>query len=43
MATIGRAKDIAETGNFRTGGFLAWAMWLFMHLIYLVGIWQIQA
>jgi NADH dehydrogenase len=37
MATIGRAKAIAETGRFRTGGFLAWAMWLFIHIVYLVG------
>lgn len=35
MATIGRAKAVAETGGLRLTGFLAWLAWLFIHILYL--------
>lgn len=37
MATIGRAAAIAQIGKLHLSGFLAWLMWLFVHLMYLVG------
>ena len=35
MATIGRAKAVAESGGIRFSGFLAWLAWLFIHILYL--------
>ncbi len=35
MATIGRAKAVAETKGFRFSGFIAWMAWLFIHILYL--------
>ncbi len=35
MATIGRAKAVAETGGLRLSGLLAWLAWLFIHILYL--------
>jgi NADH dehydrogenase len=35
MATIGRARAVAETGGFRFSGFPAWLAWLFIHILYL--------
>jgi NADH dehydrogenase len=35
MATIGRAKAVAETGGIRISGLLAWLAWLFIHILYL--------
>jgi NADH:ubiquinone reductase (H+-translocating) len=37
MATIGRAAAVAQIGKLHVSGFLAWLMWLFVHLMYLVG------
>jgi NADH:ubiquinone reductase (H+-translocating) len=37
MATIGRAAAVAEIGKLHFGGFLAWMLWLVVHLMYLVG------
>jgi NADH dehydrogenase len=37
MATIGRGAAIADLGRFHFSGFIAWMMWLFVHLMYLVG------
>lgn len=37
MATIGRSAAVAEIGNIRFSGFMAWLAWLFVHLIFLVG------
>lgn len=37
MATIGRNKAVADIGNFHVGGFIAWVMWLFIHVLFLVG------
>ena len=37
MATIGRKAAVAEIGALKLRGFLAWAMWLFIHILFLVG------
>ena len=37
MATIGRAAAVADVGKLHLSGFPAWLMWLFVHLMYLVG------
>jgi NADH dehydrogenase len=37
MATIGRSRAILEMRRFRCAGFLAWALWLVVHIFYLVG------
>jgi NADH dehydrogenase len=36
MATIGRHKAVAQVGRLHFGGWIAWLMWLFIHLMYLV-------
>jgi NADH dehydrogenase len=36
LATIGRAKAVADIGPFRFSGYLAWMTWLFIHLLYIV-------
>jgi len=36
MATIGRSKAVAQVGWFGFSGYIAWAMWLFIHLMGLV-------
>ena len=36
MATIGRAAAVADLGWIRFSGYLAWLVWLFIHLMYLV-------
>jgi NADH dehydrogenase len=38
MATIGRNKAIADLRFARFGGFLAWLSWLFVHLMFLIGL-----
>jgi NADH:ubiquinone reductase (H+-translocating) len=35
MATIGRGRAVVENGRFKISGFLAWLMWLFVHILYL--------
>jgi NADH dehydrogenase len=37
MATIGRAKAIFQAGNIKLSGFIAWIMWAFIHIMYLIG------
>lgn len=37
MATIGRSAAVAFTGPFHLTGFVAWAAWLFVHLVFLIG------
>jgi len=37
LATIGRSKAIAEIGPARIAGFPAWALWLGVHVFYLIG------
>src|SRR5262249_59322142 len=36
MATIGRSRAVAEVGRWRFDGWVAWAAWLFMHILYLI-------
>jgi NADH dehydrogenase len=36
MAIIGRASAVAHVGRFQFAGFIAWLMWLFVHLMHLV-------
>ena len=38
MATIGRSRAVAKIGHFEFSGFPAWLAWLFIHLIFLVGL-----
>ena len=35
MATIGRAKAVAEAGGLKMSGLIAWLAWLFIHILYL--------
>ncbi|MGZ3332528.1 MAG: NAD(P)/FAD-dependent oxidoreductase [Gemmatimonadaceae bacterium] len=37
LATIGRSRAIADFGRVRFTGRLAWYLWLFVHIMYLVG------
>ena len=37
MATISRFRAVAKIGRIELTGFLAWVMWLFIHILYLVG------
>ncbi len=37
MATIGRNKAVADIKKFKFGGFFAWFIWMFVHLMALVG------
>jgi len=36
MATIGRAKAVADVNGRRFAGFFAWLLWLFIHVLFLV-------
>jgi NADH dehydrogenase len=38
LATIGRAKAVAEIKGLQLSGFIAWFTWLFVHLFYLIGL-----
>ena len=37
LATIGRARAVADLHPIRVSGALAWLIWLFVHLWYLIG------
>ncbi len=37
MATIGRNKAVVDLKNFKFAGFFAWFIWMFIHLMALVG------
>jgi NADH:ubiquinone reductase (H+-translocating) len=37
MATISRLHAVAEIGRFKFEGFIAWMLWLVLHLFYIVG------
>jgi NADH dehydrogenase len=37
MATISRFSAVADIGKFKFGGFIAWMLWLVVHLMYIVG------
>lgn len=36
LAVIGRASAVAEIGKIHVSGLLAWLIWLFIHLMYIV-------
>lgn len=38
LATIGRAKAVAQLPGLELSGLPAWLIWLFVHLFYLIGI-----
>ena len=37
MATISRFSAVVSIGRFQFSGFLAWLMWLGVHLVYIIG------
>jgi NADH dehydrogenase len=37
MATLGKAKAVAQIGHLRFSGLAAWLMWSFVHVLFLVG------
>jgi NADH dehydrogenase len=37
LAVIGRASAVADLGRLRFTGYAAWLLWLFVHIMYLVG------
>jgi NADH dehydrogenase len=37
LATIGRSKAVADIKGLHVAGFPAWALWLLVHIFYLVG------
>jgi NADH dehydrogenase len=37
LATIGRLRAVADFRRFRISGFLAWMLWLSIHIVWLIG------
>jgi NADH:ubiquinone reductase (H+-translocating) len=37
LATIGRAQAVADLGQLRISGSIAWLAWLFVHVFFLIG------
>src|SRR5207244_11653293 len=37
LATIGRAAAVANFGWVKLSGFLAWVVWIFVHILLLIG------
>ena len=37
LATIGKAHAVADIGRLHVGGLIAWLMWLFVHILFLIG------
>ncbi|UCF63352.1 MAG: NAD(P)/FAD-dependent oxidoreductase [bacterium] len=37
LAVIGRKAAVAQLGKFKFSGYFAWLLWLFIHLMYIVG------
>ncbi|WP_338286598.1 NAD(P)/FAD-dependent oxidoreductase [Luteolibacter sp. LG18] len=37
MAIIGKNHAVVKAGNMRVKGFIAWVMWLFIHILFLIG------
>jgi NADH dehydrogenase len=37
MATIGRKRAVAEIGAFKASGLVAWLLWSFAHIYFLIG------
>jgi NADH dehydrogenase len=38
LATIGRNKAVADLPNFKMQGFMAWVLWLMVHLFSILGV-----
>lgn len=38
MATIGRDSAVAEISRYRFKGFIAWVLWLAVHLLFIIGV-----
>jgi NADH dehydrogenase len=36
LAVIGRNAAVAQLGRYRFSGFLAWFLWVFIHIAYLI-------
>jgi NADH dehydrogenase len=37
LATVGRSAAVAEIKRWKLTGFVAWVVWLFVHLLFLIG------
>ncbi|MGI9648322.1 MAG: NAD(P)/FAD-dependent oxidoreductase, partial [Acidimicrobiia bacterium] len=37
LATIGRSAGVADFGRLQFSGFVAWLMWLAVHIFFLIG------
>jgi NADH dehydrogenase len=37
LATIGKAAAVGDIGKLRVSGLVAWLMWLFVHIFFLIG------
>jgi NADH dehydrogenase len=37
LAVIGRGQAVADLGRIRAGGFLAWQLWIWVHIFFLIG------
>ncbi|MSR61362.1 MAG: NAD(P)/FAD-dependent oxidoreductase [Planctomycetes bacterium] len=37
LSTIGRSSAVAVLGKLRCTGFVAWVLWVFVHIFYLIG------
>ena len=37
MATVGRNRAVVDLKLFKSQGFIAWFIWMFVHLISLIG------
>jgi NADH dehydrogenase len=37
LATIGRGAGVAQFGNWKVSGYIAWLLWLFVHIFFLIG------
>jgi len=37
LATIGRSRAVAQIGRLKFSGFIAWALWLIVHIFFLIG------
>jgi NADH dehydrogenase len=37
LAVIGRGRGVADLGKIRASGFVAWLLWIFVHIFFLIG------
>jgi NADH:quinone reductase (non-electrogenic) len=37
LAVIGRSQAVADIGRLHFGGFIAWFLWIFIHILFLIG------